>query len=404
MTMAKYTQLGEVVTPEELRAVASEGTQLRYKLMELADQIPDVIALGRGDPDLDTPDHIVAAAQEAIRDGRADIPAPPAGLPQLREAIAQKLRRDNEIPVDAAGVLVTSGGQEGLYLLIQALLDPGDEILVPDPRYTSYDQAIEQAGGTMRLVPTYPEDNFDLRPEEVEKAITPKSKALLLVTPNNPTAGIVSPPNVRAIAEIAKEYNHIVISDEIYEKLIYPPGEHLSIGSLPDMFERTITLNGVSKTYAMTGWRVGYVAAHPEFIHVLTGLKKAITGRTATLSQYAALEAIAGSQDCVDEFYEIYSRRRQIMLDGLQRLGFTYGEPLGGFYVYTNVTSTGLSAFELSYLLLKEAHVLIFPGTAFGEKWIDWMRISWLQPEEALREAIDRIGGVLERHGVAGEV
>ncbi|CAA9272691.1 MAG: Aspartate aminotransferase, partial [uncultured Chloroflexia bacterium] len=195
---------GTTVTPEELRALASDGTKLRYALMELAAQIPDAIALGRGDPDLDTPAHVIAAAEAAIRDGRTDIPAPVAGLPELREAIAAKLRRDNGIGVEADGVLVTSGGQEALYLLIQALLDPDDEILVPDPRYTSYDEAIAQAGGTMVLVPTMPEDGFDLNPEVVERAITPRTKALLLVTPSNPTGGIVQPDSLRGIADVAR--------------------------------------------------------------------------------------------------------------------------------------------------------------------------------------------------------
>jgi aminotransferase len=396
--MTATARPGQIVTPDELRALASDGTKLRYALMELAAQIPDAIALGRGDPDLDTPAHIVAAAQAAIADGRADVPAPPAGLPELRAAIAAKLRRENGIPVDADGVLVTSGGQEALYLLIQALLDPGDEILVPDPRYTSYDEAIAQAGGRQVLVPTSPEDGFDLRPAAVEAAITPRTKALLLVTPSNPTAGIVSPASLRGIAELAIRHNLIVISDEIYEKFIYPPGEHLSIASLPGMWERTITLNGFSKTYAMTGWRVGYLAAPPEFARVLTRFKQAASDRTAAVSQYAALAAITGSQECVAEFHATYTRRRALMVDGLRRLGFTMGEPLGAFYIYANAASTGMSAFELSYLLLREAHVLIFPGTAFGERWVDWLRVSLLQPEEVLQQALARMADVLERH------
>lgn len=390
---------GEMVTADELRRLAADGTKLRYALMELAASIPDAIALGRGDPDLDTPEHVIAAAEAAVRDGRADSEAPPAGLPELRAAIAEKLRRDNNIPVDADGVLVTSGGQEALYLLIQALLDPGDEILVPDPRYTSYDEAIAQAGGKMVLVPTRPQDDFDLLPEAVAAAITPRTKALLLVTPSNPTAGIVSPGSLRGIAELAQRHDFVVISDEIYERFVYPPGEHLSIASLPGMWERTVTLNGFSKTYAMTGWRVGYLAAPPAFIRVLTEFKRAASDRTAAVSQYAALAAMTGPQDAVDEFYAIYARRRALMLDGLRRLGFECSEPLGAFYIYANAAATGLSAFELSYLLLREAHVLIFPGTAFGERWIDWLRVSLLQPEHVLEEALERIGRVLRRHG-----
>jgi len=389
---------GDLVTLEELRALADDGTALRYALMELAAQIPDAIALGRGDPDLDTPNHVIEAAQVAVRDGRADLVTPPAGLPELCATVAHKLHTDNGIPVDADGVVITSGGQEGLFLIMQALLDPGDEILVPDPRYSSYDQAIEQAGGRMVLVPTYPEDNFDLRPAEVEAAITPATKALLIVSPSNPTGSVVSTKNLHAIAEIAKARDLILISDEIYERFIFPPSQQLSIASLPGMFERTITLNGFSKTYAMTGWRVGYLAAPPSFARVLSGLKATITGPTSTVSQYAALAAATGSQDVVAAYYDIYASRRQLMMEGLSNLGFTYTEPQGAFFIYTNAASTGLGAFELSYLLLREGHVLIFPGTAFGEKWTDWLRISLLQPEDKLREALERMKTVLARH------
>ena len=280
---------------------------------------------------------------------------------------------------------------------MQALLDPGDEVLVPDPRYTSYDQAIEQAGGRMVMLATEPDDNFDLNVATIEAALTPKTKALLIVSPNNPTGAVVSEASLQRIAELAQARDFIVISDEIYEKFIYPPARQLSIASLPGMFERTITLNGVSKAYCMTGWRIGYVAGPPDFIGPLTALKAATTGATATISQYAALAAITGPQTAIDEYYAIYDRRRRLLMQGLTELGLTYTEPQGGFFVYTNAASSGLSAFELSYLLLKEGHVLIFPGTAFGEKWSDWLRISYLQTEEQLKEALVRMGAVLAR-------
>ncbi|MCB0116599.1 MAG: aminotransferase class I/II-fold pyridoxal phosphate-dependent enzyme, partial [Caldilineaceae bacterium] len=182
--MTQSTIPGEAVSLEELQAVAGDGTKLRYALMEMAAKIPDAIALGRGDPDLDTPEYVIEAAKAAVADGRADKPTLVAGLPALREAVARKLREDNNIPVDADGVIITNGGQEAIFLIMQALLDPGDEILVPDPRYTSYDQAIAAAGGVMVTVPTEPEDDFDLLPSAVEAAITPKTKALLIVSPN----------------------------------------------------------------------------------------------------------------------------------------------------------------------------------------------------------------------------
>ena len=389
---------GQIVTPDELRAVAADGTKLRYALMELAGQIPDAITLGRGDPDLNTPEHVIAAARAAILDGRADLPVPVAGLPALREAVAENLRRDNGIPVQRDDILITDGGQEALYLLMQTLLDPGDEILVPDPRYTSYDEAIHQAGARMVLVPTYPEDNFDLRAAEVEAAITPKTKAILIISPSNPTSAVVSRANLTAIAEIARRHNLIVISDEIYEKYVYAPAEQISVAGLPGMFERTVTLGGFSKTYAMTGWRVGYVAAPADFIATLTAVKAATTGPLSAVSQYAALAAATGPQDVVAEYREIYRRRIELMKHGLADLGFSFGEPQGAFFVYTNAASSGIPAFELSYLLLREGHVLIFPGTAFGEKWVDWLRISVLQPEDQLALALERMAGVLARH------
>ena len=395
--MTQTTIPGEAVSLEELQAVAGDGTKLRYALMEMASKIPGAIALGRGDPDLDTPAYVIEAAQAAVADGRADAPTPVAGLPALREAVARKLREQNGIPVDADGVIITTGGQEGIFLIMQALLDPGDEILVPDPRYSSYDQAIEAAGGVMVNVATEPADNFDLLPSAVEAAISPKTKALLIVSPNNPTAGVVSEASLRGIAEVAQKHNLIVISDEIYERYIYEPSVQVSIASLPGMFERTITLNGCSKTYAMTGWRVGFLAAPPEFINVLAGVKSVLSGYVSPASQYAALAALTGPQDILTEYKDIYLRRRQLMMDGLAEMGFTYTEPQGAFFIYTNAASSGLSAFELSYLLLKEGHVLIFPGTAFGDKWQDWLRISLLQPEEEIVEAIRRMKAVVER-------
>lgn len=388
-----------VRVPDDLRALAADGSALRNALTELAARTPDAIALGRGDPDLDTPPHIIAAAVAAIDDGRADAPAPSEGLPELRAAIARRLRALNGIPVDADGVLVTCGGQEGLYLLMQGLLEPGDEILVPDPRYSSYDQAIAHSGAAMVPIPTEPEDGFDLRPEAVERGVTPRTRAILLITPGNPTAGIISPGSLRAIAEIARERDLIVISDEIYDRFVYAPGEHLSIASLPGMFERTITLNGLSKSYAMTGWRVGYLAGPPDVIAAMAGLKRGVSARVAAASQYAALAAIDGPQDCVAEQRAIYAARREIMMRGLSRLGLRYAPPLGAFYVFADAASVGISSFELSYLLLSEAKVLIFPGTAFGERWVDWLRISYLQPEAVLEEAIERMAVVLERYG-----
>jgi len=385
--------------PEAVRAVASNGTQLRYALMELAAQQKDTIALGRGDPDLDTPKHIILAAQEAIRRNQT-APTPVSGMPELRSAIAEKLRRENGLSVGPENVIVTTGGQEGLFLIMQALLDPGDEVLVPDPRYTSYDEAIETAGGKIVMIPTDHDDAFNLPVESVEQAITPKTKALLIVTPSNPTGGIITEERARAIAEIAIKHNLIVISDEIYEKFLYDGWKHFSIGSIPGMETRTITLNGFSKTYAMTGFRVGFVAAPVDFIQAMTKVKTFTTGPAATISQHAGLAALTGPQEPIKEFLRIYTERRQLMMSGLRDMGLDFSDPRGGFFLWTISSSTGINATELSYLMLKEGRVLIFPGTGFGDKWDGYLRITLLQSMDELEEALRRMKPVIERYRV----
>jgi aminotransferase len=369
-----------------------------FELMELAKSTKGAISMGLGDPDLDTPIHIVDAAKSAIEEGRTG-PVPTTGLPELRQAISRKLKRDNGIDADPESeILVTTGGQEALFLLVQALIEPGDEVIVPDPRYTSYDAAIELAGGRMVLVPTVEEEAFDLDPDEVEKRITDNTKVLLMISPNNPTAGIVSPDNVRRLAEIAVKHDLIVISDEIYEKFLYEDIDYLSIATLPGMRERTITLNGVSKTYAMTGWRIGYLAGPAEFIRVATALKQMVNVQAPTVSQWAATAALDGPQECVGVMRDTYAERRELLMEALTEMGFTYGMPRGGLYIWANTASTGIESTELSYLFLKEGNVLILPGTGFGDHWGDYMRITLLQPIEVLREVVSRMKTVLENH------
>ena len=384
--------------PEEIRNVAHDGTALRYALMEMATH-PDVIALGRGDPDLATPSYIIEATQNSIRQNEIPV-SPVAGLPELRQVVADKLNRENGLKVDGDNVIITTGGQEGLFLLMQVLLNPDDEVLVPDPRYTSYDEAIASAGGKMVMIPTDHNDAFNLRPEAVEQAITPKTKALLIVTPSNPTGGIVTRENLEAIAQIAIKHNLIVISDEIYEKFVYNNWEHFSIGSVPGMESRTVTLNGFSKAYAMTGLRVGYVAAPKNFIDGMIKVKAVTTGAAAGVSQIAAYHAITGTQEPLQEFKRIYTERRQAMMDGLTAMGLDYSDPRGAFFLWTNSSSTGIHATELSYLLLKEGRVLIFPGTGFGEQWGGYLRISILQSTDKIREALQRMETVVQKYRV----
>ena len=379
-----------------LKEIASlDGTRLRYALMDLAKKIPDAIALGRGDPDLATPRFIVEAAERALRAPLT--PTPVAGLPELRQAIAQNAHRDHGITVGPENVLVTTGGQEALFLVMSALLEPGDEILVPDPRYTSYDQSIEHTGATSISVPTYARDGFDIDPSEIEKRLTARTKALLLVTPSNPTGGIVTPERAAALARLACKHNFVIVSDEIYGKFVWEPYRHTSIAAEPGMLDRVIIISGFSKAYAMTGWRVGYVIAAPVAIAAMAAIKTHTTGPVATLSQLAALAAARSDDACVQEFRAIYAQRRDLLAAGLDQMGLAYGEPRGGFFFWADSSSTGLRALELSYLLLKHARVLVFPGTAFGASWNDYLRITTLQPTAILEEAIARMTPAMEQ-------
>lgn len=377
------------------RQIDDSATALRYALMDEAKGMTDLISLGLGDPDLPTPPHIVQAAKDAIDAGLADRAGDPVGLLELRTAVANKLWRENRVPVSPQDVVISTGAQEGLFLAMLAMLAPGDEVLVPDPRYPSYDTAIRLAKGEIVSIPTSEADSFDLDPAAVQARITPRSRVLLLISPGNPSAGTISPDHIRELAEIARRHDLIVVSDEIYEKLLYDDTEHLSIGSLPGMAERTVTVNGFSKTYCMTGWRVGWVAGPPAIMREVARLKGLASQGAPLVSQYAGIAALEGPQDAVAEYLEIYARRRRIVLDTLDRVGFTYGQPRGGFYVFMNAGSIGIPAEELSRKLLTEAHVLIFPGTGFGAEWSQYMRLAWLAPEVEIAEAMARIERVL---------
>jgi aminotransferase len=368
----------------------------RDHLMSLAAGRPGLISLGLGDPDHATPAHIVEAAKAALREGRCEHYSDPAGLPELRRALAAKLRRDNGFEADPeTEITVTTGGQEGLFLLIQCLLNPGDEILVQDPRYSSYDNAIRRAGAVAVELPTSQADGFDLDPATVAARITPHTKAILLITPGNPTGAVISPENLRAIADLAIRHDLLVIADEIYEKFVYDDAQHLSLASLPGMRGRTITLNGFSKTYAMTGWRLGYVVAPPALTTAIRALKGIVSICAPLPSQWAGVAALTGPQDCVAYFRSTYDERRRALMAALDECGFTYGYPKGAFYIFANTSTTGLPAFDLAHRLLLEGDVLVFPGTGFGENWKDYLRFSLLQPTPTLLEALDRLRRVL---------
>ena len=383
--------------------VKEEDVSYRTQMVEAAARLKDVIAMGRGDPDFRTPAHIAEAGKRAIDEDQTHY-THPAGIPQLREAIAKTLKRENHLDYTSDEIIVTAGVQEAMMLCMLALVDRGDEVLIPSPRFTSYDTAVELCGGKCVPVPTYERDDFALMPAQLERRITPQTKVLVLVTPNNPTGAVTPPTAIRQIAELAEKRNLIVLSDEIYGKIIFEGSEHLSIGSLSGMKERTITLNGFSKSYAMTGWRVGYLAAPEPFARMLIEPRHTLSINATTSSQWAALAALTGPQDAVTDMLKAYRDRRAFMMKALDEIGFTYGHPGGAFYIYVNVERSGLAAPEFCKLLLQEARVLLFPGTLFGDTDDRYVRMSLLQPLDRLKAAMERIVEAKDRLFVAARV
>jgi len=370
--------------------IVEEDGAFRTRMLGIAAGLDDVIALGRGDPDFHTPAHIVQAAKDAL-DANQHHYTGPTGIAPLREAIAADLTARYGLDYEADEVVVTAGAQEGIMLTMLGLCSPGDEVLITSPRFTSYDTAVRLCGGIPVPVPTFEKDDFALDVAEIEKRITPATRMFVLVSPNNPTGAVTPPDAIRAIAELAIRHDLIIVADEIYAQMIYAPNEHLSIATLEGMRERTITLNGFSKTYSMTGWRIGYLAAPRELIEMLTEPRHTLSINTCTISQHAALAALTGPQEPIDAMLEAYADRRAWLMPALDEAGFTYGHPGGAFYIYTNVSSTGLPSPDFCLRLLQETGVMLFPGTMFGDESTDYIRISYLQPLPMIQEAMERI-------------
>ncbi|MDH4065465.1 MAG: pyridoxal phosphate-dependent aminotransferase [Acidobacteriota bacterium] len=381
---------GSILTSRLAPRIVEEDGAFRTRMLARAAGMKEVIALGRGDPDFHTPAHIVQAAKAAI-DANHHHYTGPTGLPELRQAIAADLRAAHGLDYGADEIVVTAGAQEGIMLTMLGLCAPGDEVLITSPRFTTYDTAVRLCGGVPVPVPTHEKDDFAVDVAEIEARITPRSRMFVLVSPNNPTGAVTPPAAIRAIADLAIAHDLIIVSDEIYGRMIYPPNEHLSIATLPGMRERTVTVNGFSKTYAMTGWRVGYLAAPGDFVTRVTEPRHTLSINTCTVSQYAALAALAGPQEPVQTMLDNYAARRAWLMPALTAAGFTYGHPGGAFYIYTNISTSGLPAPEFCERLLGETGVLVFPGTMFGDSSRDYIRISYLQPLPLIREAMGRI-------------
>ncbi|MFZ8942551.1 MAG: pyridoxal phosphate-dependent aminotransferase, partial [Gemmobacter sp.] len=346
--------------------IVEEDGSFRTRMLGIAAGLRDVIAMGRGDPDFHTPAHIVAAAKAAL-DANQHHYTGPTGLPALREAIAQDLRAGYGLSYGADEIVVTAGVQESIMLCMLGLVSAGDEVLITSPRFTTYDTAVRLCGGIPLPVPTHEKDDFALDVAEIEKRITPRTRMFVLVTPNNPTGAVTPPDVVRKIAALSVKHDLLIISDEIYARMIYAPNEHLSIATLPGMKERTITLNGFSKTYAMTGWRVGYLAAPADFVAKVTEPRHTLSINTCTISQHAALAALTGPQEPIEAMLSEYKARRDWLMPALTEAGFTYGHPGGAFYIYANISQTGMNAPEFCETLLRETGVMVFPGSMFGD-------------------------------------
>ncbi len=370
--------------------IVEEDGAFRTRMLQIAAQRNDVIALGRGDPDFHTPKHIVDAAKAAL-DANQHHYTGPTGIAPLREAIAANLARRYGLEYTPDEIVVTAGAQEAIMLTMLGLCTPGDEVLITSPRFTTYDTAVRLCGGVPVPVPTYEADDFALDVDEIEKRITPRTRMFVLVSPNNPTGAVTPPERIRAIAELARRHDLIIVADEIYARMVYAPNEHLSIASLEGMKERTVTLNGFSKTYAMTGWRVGYLAAPADLVEMLTEPRHTLSINACTISQHAALAALEGPQEPIDAMMHQYAERRAWLMPALDEAGFTYGHPGGAFYVYTNVSSSGMPAPDFCEALLRETGVMVFPGTMFGHPSSDYIRISYLQPLPLIQEAITRL-------------
>ncbi len=364
-----------------------------------------VIGFGAGEPDFPTPDYIVEAAVAACRDPRWHRYTPAGGLPELKSAIAAKTLRDSNYKIDASQVLITNGGKQALYNAFATLLDPGDEVLLPAPYWTTYPEAIALAGGKSVEIMTDESTGYRTSVVELEKALTPKTKALVFVSPSNPTGAVYSPAEVEAIGQWAVEKGIWVITDEIYEHLVYGDAEFTSMPVLvPELADNCIVVNGVAKTYAMTGWRVGWMIGPNDVVKAATNLQSHATSNVANISQIAALAAVAGDLTAVDEMKVAFDRRRKTITKMLNEIeGINCPEPEGAFYVYPSVKNvlgktfrgkTPTTSAELATLILDEVEVAVVPGEAFGTP--GYIRLSYALGDDDLVEGVSRIQDLLK--------
>lgn len=350
----------------------------------------DVCSFSAGEPDFDTPIHIKAAAKKALDEGKTRY-GPAAGEAGLRKAIAEKLLRDNQLAYNADNVIVTNGGKQSLYNLIMALIEAGDEVIIPAPYWLSYPEMVTLAGGTSVIVNTSLENQYKITPEQLEAAITPKTKLFVLNSPSNPTGIVYTPEEIAALAKIVVEKDILVVSDEIYEKILYDGAIHRSIASFgPEIFQRSIISNGFAKAFSMTGWRVGYIAGPVEIVEAMTNIQGHSTSNVCTFAQYGAIAALESPQDCIEEMVKAFSERRQYILERVRSLpGLNCPTPNGAFYVFIDISQTGLKSRDFCQKLLETQKVAAIPGIAFGAD--DCIRLSYATDLKTIEKGFDRI-------------
>ena len=378
---------------EKLFAARNKGVEwsgIRI-MFAMADKIDGVVNLGIGQPDFDTPAHIRKAAKTALDQGYTRYP-PASGFADLRQAVANKLAVENKIQADPdTEIFISVGAMQGIFNIMLHLLNTGDEVLVVDPGYDYYSQ-IRLFGGVPVRIAAREENQFKIDPTEVENAITPKTKAFILNTPSNPTGAVFDRDILEQVAALCQKHGIMVISDEPYEHILFDGNNHVSIGSLDGMQDLTVSIYTLSKSYAMTGWRVGYVAAHKAIIAEMEKLMEHMVSGVTSVAQRAALAAIEGPQDCVKQMVERYAQRRDLVIDGLNSIkGISCIKPESTFYAFANISSFGMSSWEFARHMVKKHKVAMVPGSIFGENGEGFVRISFATSSANLKEALQRI-------------
>ncbi|MBS6208312.1 MAG: pyridoxal phosphate-dependent aminotransferase [Firmicutes bacterium] len=359
----------------------------------------DIISLSIGRPNFDTPAHIKEAAKKSLDEGHIFYTSN-YGTESLRQAVADKLKRDNGLDYEMSDVIVTVGANQAVSIAMTALLDPGDEVLVPNPSWLHYFYCADLVGAKTVSYPLLEENNFNVVPEDIEKLVTPKTKMVIVNSPNNPTGSVLSKESLQAIADIAEKYDLVVLSDEIYEKLIYDDSVHHSIASLPGMRDRTVMIHGVSKSYSMTGWRIGFaVTANKEFISAMIRVLQYTVTCANSFAQDGAEVALNGPQDCVEDMRQQFDRRRKLVYDRINKIeGLSCIAPKGAFYCFVNIKKLGMSDEEASNYYINEAGVAMVPGSAFGEYGKGYLRVSFANSYENIEKAMDRIARATEAY------